>query len=208
MNDTQWGENAEAPKKRRFPKWAYFCGAGCLLALLAGVGLSIFVGTRVKDWKSAEAQLPALAEILPYDPLPPEMQFFMAAHVLVDIFIFQDTRGYVVTFTATSAGQGDEVRDQVLNPKIGGFGGGRRHDVADAQVVVQGREVRGIRCIQEMGSSFASDARAGASILLDVSPDGGTHTVIVQIMRSGGEEPVTDEEIRTLLEPFHVGPDR
>ena len=41
-----------------------------------------------------------------------------------------------------------------------------------------------------------------------ITVTGGTQAVIVQITRAGSSEAVTDEEVRTLLEPFHVGPDR
>jgi hypothetical protein len=126
----------------------------------------------------------------------------------MDWFVFQDSRGYIVNFTLARAGDGEDLRKTVLNPEFGGMGMGRRKDAVDATVEVQGRELKGLRCIQAIGASFGGTKDEVASVLLDVSPEAGSHAILVQISRSSGEEPLTDDEVRLLLQPFHVGPDR
>lgn len=208
MNDANWPDETPLPKKRGVPKWIFFCGGGCLLVAIAVVALSLYLLPKFKDLGEADAQLPVLQSALAFDPLPPEMQFVMSMPIPMRIFVFQDTRGYIVNFTVTNAGQREEMRGTLLNPDFGGAGLAQRRNAVSAEVTVQGRELTGLRCTQEMDAMFSQTAREGSSILLDVTPEEGTNTVFVQITRTGGDVPVSDEEVRTILEPFHVGPDR
>jgi len=68
--------------------------------------------------------------------------------------------------------------------------------------------VKGLRFVQERGSGNGGGEAEGPSILLEVGPEASDHVVIVQITRAGSGEPVSDEDVRTLLRPFHVGPER
>lgn len=207
MTEATWGEEAPPKKKRLFPTWLLFCGAGCfLLILLASVAAKLAYD-QMKDWGQAEEQLPALQAALPFDPLPPETQFQFAIRFPMDWFVFQDTRGFVMFFFLAGAGDAEELRNTLLNPGFSGMGMGKRKETIEAAVNVQGREVRGLRFVQERGSGQGGDA-AGQSILLEVGPEAGSHVVVVQITRAGSDEPITDEEVRALLGPFHVGPDR
>lgn len=208
MNDANWADEAPLPKKRGIPKWIFFCGGGCLLVAVAVVALGVFLIPKFKGLSDAESQLPALQSALAFDPLPPEMQFVVAMPIPMRIFVFQDARGYIVNFTVTSVGKREELRETLLNPDFGSAGMAQRTNAVATEVTVQGRVLTGLRCTQEMDAMFSQSAREGSSILLDVTPEEGTHTVFVQITRTGGDVPVSDEEVRKILEPFHVGPDR
>ncbi|MCY2959588.1 MAG: hypothetical protein NTY35_05420 [Planctomycetota bacterium] len=209
MTDTGWGDEAAAPpKKSGFPKWLLFCGGGCLLAVILGAIVIKLGFDHVKEWGQAEQQLPALQAALPFDPLPPETEFKFAIRFPMDWFIFQDSRGYVMFFFLARAGDGEELRRTVLSPDFNGFGMGKRSEQQEATVNVQGRDVKGLRFLQAKGAGQNTGETQGPSILLEVGPEAGTHVVVVQITRAGSDAPITDEDVRTLLKPFHVGPDR
>lgn len=208
MTDATWGDEAPPAKKRLLPTWLLFCGAGCLLAAILGAVVIKLGFDYVKQWGEAEQQLPHLQAALPFDPLPPETQFQFAIRFPMDWFVFQDSRGFVMFFFLARAGDAEELRKTVLNPEFGGMGMGKRKDTREATVTVQGRDVKGLRFVQERGTSQNGGDAHGQSILLEVGPEAGSHVVVVQITRADSDEPVSDEEVRTLLKPFHVGPDR
>ncbi len=208
MTDTSWGDEAQPRKKKSIAPWLWFCAAGCLVAVILGAIVAKYSFDMVKKWGDAETQLPALQEALPFDPLPPETEFKLAIRFPMDWFIFQDSRGFVMFFFIAGGGDGEELRKTILNEKFNGFGMGNRSNQEAAELSVQGRDVKGLRFVQERGSGNGGGEAEGASILLEVGPEGGTHVVIVQITRAGSGELVTDEEVKTLLRPFHVGPER
>lgn len=207
MTEASWGDALPPPKPRRVPVWLWFCGGGCLLALLLA-GIAAKLGyDQVKDWGEAEAQMPVLRESLPADALPPETEFVFAIRFPMNMFVFRDARGFALMFFVANPGDADELRRTMLEPEFGGFGMGRRKDAAKATVRVQGRDVDGMRFVQERGSGQGGDAE-GPSIVLEVGPEGGAQVVIVQITRAGSNDAITDEDVRMLLEPFHVGSER
>ncbi len=213
MSDAKWGDEGEAAPKKRVPTWLWFCGGGCLLASILAVVALGFVFSEVKTWKDGDQQLPALAKALPFDELPPELEFQFAIRFPFDWFIFSDSRGFVLWFFVAPPGQAAELRRTILNPESdGGFMGmGGRQDTQAATVAVQGRELRGVRFYQGAGSGGESGAGAnqeGNSILLEVGPEDGDGVVVMQILRPSSREAITDEDVRMILKPFHVGPDR
>ncbi|MBL8861997.1 MAG: hypothetical protein JNK02_08280 [Planctomycetes bacterium] len=207
MTDANWNEEP-APKRRRLPPWLWFCGGGCLIVLILGAIVIKAGFDHVKDWNEPEAQLPALRAVLPFDELPPETRFEFAIRFPMDWYIFQDTRGFVLFFFVAQGGDGEELRRTVLNPGFKGMGMGRRQNAEAAELTVQGREVRGLRFEQQRGSGNGGGEAEGPSIVLEVSPEGGSAVVLVQITRGGSGGAVTDDEVQALLAPFHVGPDR
>lgn len=208
MTDTSWGDEAAPAKKKSIAPWLWFCAAGCLVALILGAIVAKVGFDMVKTWGDAETQLPALQEAMPFDPLPPETEFVQAIRFPMNWFIFRDTRGYVMFFFIAGGGDGEELRKTILSEKFTGFGMGSRSNSESAELSLQGRDVKGLRFVQERGTSKSGGDAEGASILLEVGPEGGDHVVIVQITRRGSGETVTDDEVKTLLRPFHVGPER
>lgn len=73
MTEVDWGSEAnEAPKaKRRVPVWAWFCGGGCLLAIIAAVAIGAFLVRQAKSMVDHERQAEELRQELPFDELPP-----------------------------------------------------------------------------------------------------------------------------------------
>lgn len=72
MAEVDWGNEAsEAPKKKsRVPKWAWFCGGGCLLALVVAGVLAALVATNVSEMFDEGKQLEELRAVLPFESLP------------------------------------------------------------------------------------------------------------------------------------------
>lgn len=215
MSESNWGEEGAAPaKKRSVPTWLWFCGGGCLAAVVVGVILAAVLFSKAKEWGQAEMQLPELAKALPFDePLPAEMQFkFVMPVPGLQMYVFEDQRGYATVVYVSSPGNADELRRTVLNEKYDGamFNMGGRKDLAASQVDVQGRELKVLRFYQLHGAGGAGDERSqqGQSAIVDLTPEGATGLVVLQVIRGGGDAPISDEELRTLLKPFHVGPNR
>lgn len=215
MSETNWGEEGAAPaKKRSVPTWIWFCGGGCLAAVVLGVIAAAVLFSKAKEWGQAESQLPELAKVLPFDePLPAEMQFkFVMPIPGMATYVFADERGYASIFYSASPGNAQELRDTLLNENYDGamFGMGGRKDVTAARVRVQGREVKVVRFYQMRGSEAggAQGGNQGQSAIVDLTPEGASGLVLLQVVRGGGDTPITDEELHMLLKPFHVGPDR
>jgi len=72
MSEVDWGTEAnEAPKpKSRVPKWAWFCGGGCLLALVLGGVLAFLIFKKAQEAMDVDKQSASLAQELPFDALP------------------------------------------------------------------------------------------------------------------------------------------
>lgn len=212
MNDTTWGDETLPPKPKRIPTWLYFCGGGCVLAVILAVVVAVFAFDYFKGWGSPEKQLPALAEALPFDePLPPETEFQMAIRFPFDWFVFTDSRGFMLQFIVVPESKAAELRETILNPEFsGGFmGKGNREDIEEALVRVQGREVRGLRYLQRGGGSQGEgQGGEGPGLVLEIGPESGGNLIILQMLRMSGEGKITDEEVRDVLKPFHVGPER
>lgn len=206
MNDAAWGNETEAPKKKSVWKWIFIGCGGCAVLLAIANALAFVAGRGcVEGMRDAEKQLPELRSAIEFDPLPPETHFEIAMRFPLQYYLFRDDRGYVLSFIVLPPGDRADMRDKVMSPDFGMLGMERRRDARDATVVVQGRELKGMRCIQKVDTG---DAEESPSIMLDVTAEDGKHAVFVQIVRTGGEAEISDEDVRALLRPFHVGPDR
>jgi hypothetical protein len=225
MSESQWGEEGQnAPPKKKVPTWVWACGGGCLVALILAIVGSVFVfkfGKQlVKEGLDPDLQWPKLQQVLPFDQQPPELslKFGMSLGV-IDMFVLKDSRGFTAVVYRVAEKNAEQVRHQMLDEKFDGgpfgMGSGNRTDVKAATVHVQGRDLKGVRFHQEGRAGSKSeqaepvpDAGSGPAIMLDVTPEGETRPVILQLVRTPGTDPVTDDEVRAFLKPFHVGSER
>src|SRR5262249_40196208 len=119
MADTTWSsEEPTAPKKKSIPTWVWFCGGGCLLAVLVaivGIALAIPMVARMKDPK---VQWERLAHILPYDEQPPEltptMGFGFGLGASMEQVQLQDSRGFMITVQSQSGTKASEGRQKMF----------------------------------------------------------------------------------------------
>ncbi len=214
MSESTWGDaEAAPPKKKGVPTWLWFCGGGCLLAVIVGIVAVTWFAGRVKDWTNPEKQWPKVAELLPYDERPPELELQIGIDMLgMHVFSFHDSRGFQAALFSLSGSSASE-RNKAMDPNAStGLGPlGARKDAQAFKVTVQGRELDALRFFQmAKGSETAGqpDSGAGPSALVDLTPQDASGFVLLQLTRTSGTEAVTDEEIQTFLKPFHVGPVR
>lgn len=213
MSETSWGENEAPAPKKRIPTWLWFCGGGCLLAVVLAIVVAALGVKFFKDAMDPEKQWPHVAEVLPFDQRPPELHLIAGNTIGADFFVFQDDRGFAVAIMRLRGGNPSEGRRRIMDPsEKGGFMSmGARRDMVVGKIHVQGRDLDVLRFHQEAPhgkDEEESAGRAGPSIWVDVTPEGGQYPVLVQLTRIRSDEAIGDEDVQKLLKPFHVGPDR
>ena len=227
MAETAWAEETGgAPKKRAIPTWAWFCGAGCLAALVLAIVAGVFLVDQWKKARDPERQWQELAEALPYDHRPEgwELGFGFGANFLGFKMYFLQRQGAEMAIVMhLPEREAEETRKQMFDEKFSGgfFGMGARSDTKLGTIEVQGRTLPAMWFYQKAGeakpsregtnsrrSGGSEPTQEGASVILDVTPEGEARPLILQLIRVHASEPYTDEEVRAFLQPFHVGPDR
>jgi len=227
MVETSWTEEAAAaPRKKKVPIWLWFCGGGCLLAVLIAVAALVLLVPAVKKAADPEAQWERLARILPYDHRPaelkPQMGFGLGLGASMEQVQLEDSRGFQITVQSHEGASGSQARREMFpaegaprfpeNVVVMKF-----KDVESGKVEVQGRELPLLRMRMEFAGwmmklmpkqAEGELGRMGSMAFIDVTPEGAEGLVLVQVVKLKNPEPVSDEEIRDLLEPFRIGPKR
>ena len=71
MTETNWGESEAPVRKKSIPTWLWFCGGGCLLALIVSIvgGVLLFQKGKqmYEEGQDPEIQWAKVAEVLTYD---------------------------------------------------------------------------------------------------------------------------------------------
>lgn len=206
----------EAPRKRGgIPGWAKFCGCGCLLALALVVTLALVIVGEIRRGLDDELQWAELGKVLPYDARPEELTLVVGVRRLAPFFLLNDERGYMwivraqeedgALYRESIFGAESEFLDPILNfQSVSGE--------ESSTVVLQGRELPVKRFLQS-GAPILELATQGQrvdgqSALIDVTPEGSNGMVVVFLVDVDAEEPISDDVLRELLAPFHVGPER
>ena len=210
MAETTWSEEpSDAPKKRGIPTWAWFCGAGCLVALIVAIVGSIAAykfGERMFD---PESQWQELAKVLPYDERPEGWtpQFGMPMGFIgFEMITLAGPDGTAAIVMRMPEQDAEKTREQMFDPKLSDpFGLGVRENAEQGEIEIQGRTLRVMRFEQRGPGRRPSEGPQadGASILVDVTPVGRTRPVILQLV--GHRERISDDQVADFLEPFHVG---
>jgi hypothetical protein len=223
MSDAQWGDEELPQKKKSIPTWVWFCSGGCLLMVLVLVVGAIFTTKFVSDMVDPEVQWPKLDELLPFDERPPELTMTAGFSMLgqQSQFTLMDNRGFMAQFQMVAGSQGASMRQQMFDneePKlVGNFGVIDFKNVQKGTVNVQGRDLRIVRMEMGLGDMMKSipgvddedvDESAGHAAYIDLTPEDDSGMMWLQYTRRGSGETITDGEIQTFFEPFHVGPDR
>lgn len=221
MADTTWNEEApSAPKKSGIPTWAWFCGGGCLLALLVVAGLGVFGFSALKKATDPELQWANLAKVLPYDERPAGVEMTMGFNLGLEQYQMLDSaRGLQITIQRIGGESGQAERDKMFdadNPQFPQNAGVVKfQDLEVSKLDVQGRELRVMRMRMELAGflkgMIPKDADVegmGATAFVDLTPDGETGMLWLQMVRLKGGESIADDEIQGFLKPFHVGPKR
>jgi hypothetical protein len=223
--ETTWSEESpSAPPKKTVPTWVWFCGAGCLVMLVIGVAVLLFGISFVKKATDPERQWQAIGEVLPYDERPPEMTPRFGVNVGVKQFTLIDTRGYQIQIQEMTGSRAAEAREKLFEKDPPEFpqdmlGQFKFSNVRTGTVEVQGRKIRVVRMKPEFEGFAksmvpkAAQEQMGNMLWADVTPEGRDDLVFFQIQRQGPSAKdtagdITDEDLREILKPFHVGPKR
>lgn len=219
MAETAWSEEeAGPPKKRGIPTWLWFCGGGCLLAVLFAIVAIGLVYRVVSKGRDPEAQKAAVAKILPYDEWPAEMKPVFGMQMLGEQYTFEDTRGFQEQLQLHKGRDGTEGRRNMFEadpPKFPqNLGVMKFEDMKPGTVEIQGRDLHVIRMRVELAAfitQFMSKEAKGklpSMAFVDLTPENLDGMLLLQVTRLRGDDPITDDEIRGILKPFHVGPNR
>jgi hypothetical protein len=220
MTETTWAEDsAEKPVKKSLPKWVWFCGGGCLLALIAVVAAIAISVMYVKKGVDPAVTEPALQKVLPHDELPASMRIVFYNRIGMEQFTIQDSRKYQLQIQVHTGKQADNARKQMFDsdkPQIpADMGVMKFQDMTKGEVDVQGRTITVVRLrmefsglMKDMMPKEAQD-QLGAMLWADVTPEGEhERLVLLQIVKQVKADTITDDELRDLLAPFHIGPNR
>jgi hypothetical protein len=217
--ETTWAEDApSAPPKKSIPTWVWFCGAGCLAVIVLGVVAAIVGVAFFKNAMDPEKNWEKVALILPYDERPPELTPMLGMNIGIEQYQFVDSRGFQVTFQRHTGKDAAHARSQMFDtdhPKFPqNMGVMKFKDIQPATIDVQGRSLRVLRMEMELGGFLKAvvpkegQEQFGAFMFADLTPEDADELLILQMMRTKGSGAISDDEVRTLLKPFHVGPKR
>ncbi len=185
MTEVEWGSEAkEAPKpKKSVPGWLWFCGGGCLLALIVGVVAVIFIGRAAKDAMDATKQWPSLNEVIAVDQPPPSDLTIVGMGMIPgveDAWQLHAGDGQRQLLVMTFSGEtGEQARSDFDDPEngellpgmVGSLGGGK---LEAAKITIQGREFPAARYTPEGANMINPPA-----VAIDATPEGGTTAVLL-----------------------------
>jgi len=178
MAEVDWGNEAnDAPKaKKRVPTWAWFCGGGCLLAVIAAVAVALFFGSKVSNMMDQDKQAAELRAELPFDELPEGTQiigtgeFASMAPGIEDAWTLHMRDGAQVQISKFTRKGAAEMREGIKSGDLGDgakqtFGPFGIFGIQNGEVDVQGRTLSWLRF-----QTFDPDA-SGAESKKDESSD-------------------------------------
>ncbi len=224
MADAAWtAEESTAPPKKKVPTWVWFCGGGCLAMIVLAVvaiGLAVSYGRKAAD---PEVQWPRLAKVLPYDERPEGLELQtglqMGSMIGMEQYMLRDRRsGIQLQIQYHKGANAGAQRDQLFGSDDPVFPENmvlmKFKDLQTGVVEVQGRELRCLRMRIEL-AGFMQDIvpeegqqGLGSMIMIDATREGDEGFLVLQLLRERGSDPITDDEVRQILKPFHVGPNR
>src|SRR4030095_4586023 len=115
MAETTWTEEQPTgPKKKSMPTWVWFCGGGCLLAVLLAVVAIGFGFQFVKKATDLDLQWQKLGQGLPNDERPPEIIHVLGNQIGLEQYTFQDSRGYQLQIQNHNGERGSEARKKMF----------------------------------------------------------------------------------------------
>jgi len=229
-----WGSEASEPvkPKRRVPVWAWFCGGGCVLMLVTFIVASVAAVSCAKEMADPDTQWKELEKVVAVETRP-EGEIYGMKVPFQDLRVISIQQGLTkIDFMIAGGAQADELRTQFLDPSVemnlgpilGNMG---RYEMEEIVLNVQGRELRGMRFLtqkpdgesesQESAQDENADvgelepgeamklAMRQSTVALDISPEGGTKTVILQYSRMGSLEKIDDDEVIEFLAHFKLG---
>ncbi len=216
MAEVDWGNEAnEAPKKKsRVPKWAWFCGGGCLLAIVAAGVVAVLAFNFAKDAADPETQWARLAEVVPYETRPEgNIVGFKIPFQDIQFFTLPQENGVSGAFLIAAGPEGEDFRAQYfdgekkidLGPIAGNMG---RFNVEEGVLNLQGRELRTLRFTsheRSEGDDKELSPMHKSTLAVDLTKDGSDTAVIFQYDVTKSLAPVDEKAVVEFLAPFKLG---
>jgi hypothetical protein len=202
---TDWGPE-ERGERRGVPAWVWWgCGGGCLLALLALVGLLALGGSLLKRAFDPEQAWSGVAELLPHDERPADWEAVGASQFGVGFYFLRPPDQNALLIVQRARDQAEiELLLEPGSPADAGWEwileGARDHPVGTLEL--QGRAARCLRFASTF-DDFESQVAVPAHVVrLDVSGSGPP--TLLHVVLGAGAGADGDDGVRALLAPFDV----
>lgn len=210
MSEADWGEEGRPARagqgnsSARFPAWIWWgCGGGCLLATLAMGAAGMFGWRMFQQSKDPEQQWPRLDEVLAFDERPAQLElgFGVAMGAIgANLFhLFDHQKALQVTLIEYPSSTGSDYQE-LMDPQFAVMGLGRLVEPEHGTLVVQGREVPGVRFLRV--TPEPEDGGPGAGIRIDLTGDRAKPRTLE--LRRRGALRIEDAEVAAFLVPFDV----
>ena len=204
MSADDWGEEQPA-KKRGVPSWVFWgCGGGCLLAILAVVGMLAFGGSVLREAFDPEQAWDGVAKLLPHDERPADWEAYGTSRFGIGFYVLRPP-GPKAVLIVQSARDPREV-DAQLTPNSPAnaawrwvLEGVRDHEAGTIEL--QGRTTRSLR----FSGTFAGEGEdrfAATGLRIDASGSGAP--TVLHVVLAATEEASIEERTRELLAPFDL----
>jgi hypothetical protein len=194
----------EPPPRPGMPRWVlYGCGCGCLVTVLIAV-LLLVLGVRVVgEATDAELQWPRLAEILPYDEVPfdLDLEVGFGFSAMENYTLVNQEAGYTASVLSVEVHSEQDV-DIFMIPESQGVLSrlGQPVDGRPGELEIQGRVVRTLSFRKTRVPVFGD--KLGPGVRVDLS--GGGRAILVDFRRTSSQEPFRDEELLEFFDYFDV----
>lgn len=224
MSEAQWSVDAgDKPVKKSVPKWVWFCGGGCLVALLIGIAAIVFTMQWVKSGMDPEVSWPALEKVLPHDQRPEgvTIAFYKQMFGVESFTLIDENQGLQHALTVKRGPEGVRGRKDMFQKEqpdmpseVGPIDMSKTQRV---KITVQDRELDALRMQMEltgMAGKFTPDEvkkQLKSQWIVDVTPDGFDGLVMMQTQLApaighAAPDEITEDHIRNFLDHFRLGP--
>jgi len=218
MSAAEWsGETSELakPPKKRIPTWIWACGGGCALVMVVGVLLAAFAFRFLSKGFDQEVQWAALSQHLPFEPPHPNLRIFGMPMQLEGMSMWMITdmanKQQATLLAAEPSPKATETKNELFDPtKVVSFMGIGRHDPQPGEIEIQGRRLHCLRytslASDHQGGAFGKfmEQMQGASVVVDLSPEGSQELLAFILTRQGSSDRIDDAVVTAFLAPFRI----
>jgi hypothetical protein len=214
MTEVEWGsEGKEAPKpKKKVPGWMWFCGGGCLLALIAGIVMVVAGVLFTREAMDQPKQWDELRKVVGVDEPDPEGILIIDLSFTPGVENAWQLSGGDASQAVIMVFSGDVAR--TLKSEIGSGEGGDTiratvgllgsSEMSGGTTTLQGREFPTLRFTPENPGIVNPP-----TVVLDASAEGSDQAMLLIYKKVKSQESgISDEELASFFAPFHLGPDR
>ena len=216
MPNTEWGEEFEEQQvtiRGGVPIWVWGCGGGCLLAALVFLAMFVLGFREISSSTDPDALWARVGEYMPFEARPDDLVPFGIPFLGVlgdqELIALNERSGDRLAVLLVLPAGKEDLRRRAFSEEFEGqqlFMGTWREQETGV-IELQGRTVTCLRFVAAGDGDLSAAPgfnTGGPSVLIDIT-GAGPEIVLLRITKSArGEEELSDEEVRELLEPFDV----